>query len=304
MVAVGSVLYWGIRSHSEVWTCALWGLAVETSHPLTSAQIATGFKSLPVNFRSWNFGTAQSRVSKWESLRRRWNSIPEFQIFYHCRTETDTKEYNENGWITGPQQTEKWWHFKITEITRGKSEHMSPRHLLWWEDTFFIFQEAGSRFHGSLMLYMRLYFYSRNTNLDIFISAKNCFRWQPHISGQRHLRANQAAKYSLVCLERLLSPVHSPWDTQLIWNRLFVYLEETWSIVHGNYWQITVSKPDDRYQTFSIFNLILWFSKIRINWSILTLYNAIYSFRAKSLLSLYPNMPILLSTISWQHLLW
>jgi hypothetical protein len=26
------------------------------------------------------------------------------------------KEYNENGWITGPQQTEKWWHFKITEV--------------------------------------------------------------------------------------------------------------------------------------------------------------------------------------------
>ena len=26
------------------------------------------------------------------------------------------KEYNEDGWITRPQQTEKWRHFKITEV--------------------------------------------------------------------------------------------------------------------------------------------------------------------------------------------
>lgn len=59
MIAVGSVLYSWIRSHSAVRTCVLWGLAVENSHPLTSAQTATGFKSLPLNFRSSNFGTAE-----------------------------------------------------------------------------------------------------------------------------------------------------------------------------------------------------------------------------------------------------
>lgn len=30
---------------------------------------------------------------------------------------TQEREYNENGWNTGPQQTEKWWHFNYNGAT-------------------------------------------------------------------------------------------------------------------------------------------------------------------------------------------
>lgn len=30
---------------------------------------------------------------------------------------TQEKEHNENDWITGPQQTEKWWHFNYNGTT-------------------------------------------------------------------------------------------------------------------------------------------------------------------------------------------
>lgn len=41
----------------------------------------------------------ESHVSKWASLTRGWNSIPEFQIFYHCRTETDTRKGIQWKWL-------------------------------------------------------------------------------------------------------------------------------------------------------------------------------------------------------------
>lgn len=79
MIAVRSVLPLWIRSGSAVWTCALWELAAESPHPLTSVQIATGSKSLHLNVRSWNFGRAKRAMSL--NAKVSWGDEIQYQNF-------------------------------------------------------------------------------------------------------------------------------------------------------------------------------------------------------------------------------
>lgn len=140
MITVRSVLYLWIRSCSGVWTCALRELAVESPHPLTSVQIATGSKSLHLNLRSWNFGRAKEPCLQMGKSREvmKFSTRISTILSLWARDWHRKKTAMEMAVSQDPNMLGNGGISITMELlTPGEDQRWSPRHSSWLEDTFF-----------------------------------------------------------------------------------------------------------------------------------------------------------------------